>query len=57
VGDNQYEARASFNHILTGISRSSQTREVLFEGTISWIMEKRDDSWRIREIGYSTTGK
>lgn len=57
VGDNQYEARVSFNHILTGISQSSQNREVLFEGTISWIMEKRDDSWRIREIGYSTTGK
>jgi tetratricopeptide (TPR) repeat protein len=57
VGDNQYEARVSFNHILTGISSSRQTREVLFEGTISWIMEKRNDSWRIREIGYSTTGK
>lgn len=57
VEDGRYEARVSFSHILTGISRSKQTREVLFEGTISWTMEKRDDRWRINEIGYSASGK
>jgi serine/threonine protein kinase len=57
AADNRYQAQVSFSHILTGVSRSKQTREVLFEGTITWNMEKRDNMWRILEVGYSESGK
>jgi serine/threonine protein kinase len=44
------EARAEFSHIITGVTRSSGIKSVLFEGTMIWSLIKEDKSWRIKDI-------
>jgi len=50
-------AEARFFHILTGRSRSSGTRQVLFEGLYRWVLEKTGESWLITDILYDVKQK
>ena len=45
-------AEVSFSNIITGISVSEEQRQVVFEGTYIWEMEKQGETWKI--IGIST---
>lgn len=50
--DQLLKAEVRFTQIMTGVSTVRQRREVLFEGTIIWKMEKRDRNWKILNITY-----
>ena len=41
------KAEVSFGHSIIGISKADGIRQVLFEGTYFWTMEKRGNAWRI----------
>lgn len=45
-------AEVSFSNIITGIPVSGEQRQVVFEGTYIWEMEKQGETWKI--IGLST---
>jgi serine/threonine-protein kinase len=47
------QAEVNFSRILTGISRSDGTKQVLSEGIVKWEMRKQGDSWKIVDISYS----
>jgi hypothetical protein len=55
--DGLLKAEVRFAQIMTGVSAAKKTREVLFEGTIIWKMEKSDRDWKILNITYSTADK
>jgi hypothetical protein len=55
--DGRLKAEVRFVQIMTGLSTVKKTREVLFEGTIIWKMEKRDRDWKILNITYQTADK
>jgi serine/threonine protein kinase len=46
------KAEVSFSNIITGIPESGDQRQVVFEGTYIWEMEKQGETWKI--IGIST---
>lgn len=48
------QAEVSFSRILTGISRSDGTKQVLSRGIVKWEMRKQGDSWKIVDISYSS---
>lgn len=50
-------AEVSFSNIITGIPKSGEQRQVVFEGTYIWKMEKQDDAWRIIRISTQTANK
>ncbi|MGB7296194.1 MAG: protein kinase [Candidatus Aminicenantales bacterium] len=52
-GDHAW-AEVRFAQIMTGVSAAKKTREVLFEGTINWKIEKKSGNWRILNITYQT---
>jgi serine/threonine protein kinase len=41
------KAEVSFGHSIIGISKADGIRQVLFEGTYIWTMEKRGNEWKI----------
>jgi hypothetical protein len=43
-------AEAEFTHIITGKSRASGAKTVLFEGVMSWEFVRRDGAWKIADI-------
>ena len=51
------KAEVRFTQIMTGVSTARRIREVLFEGTIIWQMEKGDGRWKILNITYQTADK
>jgi tetratricopeptide (TPR) repeat protein len=44
------QAEVTFSHMMTGISKADGRKQVLFEGTIKWMMEKQGESWKITGI-------
>jgi len=46
----EFQVRAVFSQILTGIPSAKVYREVLFEGRYSWILERRDNDWIITVV-------
>lgn len=52
IEDNYYRADVSFAHIMTGLSRAKGVREVLFEGELIWVVEKKNSTWLITDIKY-----
>ena len=44
------QAEVTFSHMMTGVSKADGRKQVLFEGTIKWMMEKQGESWKITEI-------
>jgi hypothetical protein len=50
-----FQSRASFTHLVTGVSRQKGTRETLFNGRYTWRMERRDEEWIIVEITFEKT--
>jgi len=50
-----FQSRASFSHLVTGVSRQKGTRETLFNGRYTWRMERRDEEWIIVEITFEKT--
>jgi len=50
-------AEVSFSNIITGIPVSEEQRQVVFEGTYVWEMEKQGEIWKIIEISTQTAGK
>jgi len=57
AGEGGLKAEARFTQIMIGVSTARRIREVLFEGTIIWKMEKRDGKWKILNITYQTADK
>jgi len=50
-------AEASFFHILTGKSRKTGTRQVLFEGLHKWSLEKTGENWLLTDIQFDVRQK
>ena len=50
-------AEVSFSNIITGIPVSEEQRQVVFEGTYIWEMEKQDETWKIIGIATRTVDK
>ncbi len=50
------QARAEFSHIITGITRSSGIKSVLFEGTMIWSLIEVNKSWKIEDIASRRAG-
>jgi tetratricopeptide (TPR) repeat protein len=50
-------AEASFFHILTGKSRKTGTRQILFEGLHKWSLEKTGESWLLTDIQFDVRQK
>ncbi len=48
-------ARAKFTHIITGTSRDSGVKSVLFEGEVTWELVRKKMGWKINEITSSST--
>jgi serine/threonine protein kinase len=44
------QAEVTFSHMMTGVSKADGRKQVLFEGTIKWMMEKQGESWKITGI-------
>lgn len=44
------EVRVSHSHILTGIYKKDGQRRVLFEGTKTWHLKKKNRTWKITDI-------
>jgi hypothetical protein len=42
-----FQTRAVFSQVMTGIPASKMYREVMFEGRYSWILERRETGWVI----------
>ena len=43
-------AEVTFSHMMTGVSKADGRKQVLFEGTLKWKMEKQGESWKITGI-------
>jgi TonB family protein len=43
----EFQTRAVFSQVMTGIPSSKLYREVMFEGRYSWILERRENDWVI----------
>ncbi|NIM91850.1 MAG: protein kinase [Candidatus Aminicenantes bacterium] len=43
-------AEVTFSHMMAGVSKAEGRKQVLFEGTLKWMMEKQGESWKIIEI-------
>ncbi len=50
-------AEVSFSNIITGIPVSGEQRQVVFEGTYIWEMEKQGETWKIIGLSTQTAGK
>jgi serine/threonine protein kinase len=50
-------AEVSFSNIITGIPISEEQRQVVFEGTYVWEMEKQGETWKIIGIATRTVNK
>jgi len=50
-------AEVSFSNIITGILESGEQRQVVFEGTYVWEMEKQGETWKIIGISTQPAGK
>jgi hypothetical protein len=50
------KAEVSFSNIITGIPESGKQRQVVFEGTYVWEMEKQGETWKIIGISTQTSG-
>lgn len=44
------EARASFSHLLTAVYNKDGQRKIVFEGTKTWQLKKKDKTWKIAGI-------
>jgi hypothetical protein len=55
--DGRLKAEVRFAQIMTAVSAAKKTREVLFEGTIIWKMEKTDQGWKILNITYQAADR
>jgi serine/threonine protein kinase len=51
------KAEVSFSLVMIGISKKDKRKQVLFEGTFTWDMEKPTDSWKIVGINSRSTEK
>jgi serine/threonine protein kinase len=57
ASENRVRAEVRFSQIMTGVSLVKKTREVLFEGTTIWKIEKRGGNWKILNITYQAAGR
>ncbi len=44
------EARVSFSHLMSAVYRKDGQRKVVFEGTKTWQLKKKDKTWKITGI-------
>ena len=51
------KAEVTFSHIMIGVSKKEKRKQVLFEGTFTWDMEKQGDSWKIVGRSSRSAGK
>ena len=54
-GINQVEV--SFSHIITGVSKKDGIKQVLLDGTTTWEMQKKVDTWKITDISFRKAEK
>ncbi len=47
----RWEARITFSHMLTATYRKDGQNKILFEGTRTWHLKKKDNNWKIVNIG------
>jgi len=45
-------AEISFVHIITAVAKKDGKRKELFRGVLKWMMEKRDEKWKILAINF-----
>jgi TonB family protein len=46
-----FQTRAVFSQVMTGIPSAKLYREVLFEGRYAWVLERRENDWVIVSVG------
>jgi tetratricopeptide (TPR) repeat protein/predicted Ser/Thr protein kinase len=46
----RWEARVSFSHLLTAVYKKDGQRKIVFEGTKTWQLRKKDKTWKITGI-------
>ncbi len=46
----RWEARASFSHLLSAVYKKDGQRKIVFEGTKTWQLKKKDKTWKITGI-------
>ena len=51
------KAEVSFSLVMIGVSKKDKRKQVIFEGTFTWDMEKPADSWKIVGISSRSTEK
>jgi tetratricopeptide (TPR) repeat protein/tRNA A-37 threonylcarbamoyl transferase component Bud32 len=51
------KAEVSFSLVMIGVSKKDKRKQVIFEGTFTWDMEKPADSWKIAGISSRSTEK
>ncbi|MBM3312457.1 MAG: TonB family protein, partial [Candidatus Aminicenantes bacterium] len=50
-----YRARATFGHLVSGLSRQKGVRETLFNGRYTWRLELRSEAWVILDIAFESS--
>jgi serine/threonine protein kinase len=51
------QAEVTFSHMMTGVSKADGRRQVLFDGTLKWNMEKQGENWKIMDISSQSSRK
>ncbi len=51
------QVAVSFSHIITGVSRKDGIKKVLLDGTTTWEMQKKVDTWKITDINFRNVEK
>ncbi len=46
----RWEAKASFSHLVSAVYRKDGQRKIVFEGTKTWQLKKKDKTWKITSI-------